>query len=111
MPGQEWKTNEIERGIIKETQENDEMELMNTQLNKWSHLWVVQSQHSLQAKEIDIVGSIDGGGNAIDAVSHWNTAAQNTAVLNVIYAVKCHNSYSSEPIVIMVKVIVLQFTK
>lgn len=48
-------------------------------------LRVLQGQHLLQPQEVDVVGRVDDGGNAIDAVGHREASPQLGAVFDVIY--------------------------
>lgn len=47
--------------------------------------WMIQSQDLLQAQEVDVVGGVDDGGDAVDAVGHREAPAQLGVVLNVVY--------------------------
>lgn len=48
-------------------------------------LRVIQGQHLLQPQKVDVVGRVDDGGNAIDAVGHGEASPQLGAVLDVVY--------------------------
>ncbi|TNN62681.1 hypothetical protein EYF80_027122 [Liparis tanakae] len=47
-------------------------------------LGVLQGQHLLQPQEVDVVGGVDDGGDAVDAVGHREAPPQRGAVLDVV---------------------------